>query len=110
MTGILPIHGKQGALKLFDLLRRQRWMCVKHTMIEARSGPKPLDFGRIDMTRCLFIHPNQIADCSRVRPPFVKGLEHLDLTCSRIAMFAEISVEGKKFHKIEVNTFVGNEV
>jgi hypothetical protein len=40
----------------------------------------------------------------------VQRLEHVDLTGSRIAMFAEIGVEGKKFHEIEINTFIGNEV
>src|SRR5216684_3909868 len=85
-------------------------MRVKHTMIEARSGPEHLDFARVDMTSRLFIHPNQIADCSRIRASFVQRLEHVDLSRSRIAMFAGIGVEGKKFHEIEVNTFFGNEV
>src|SRR4030095_8871583 len=85
-------------------------MRVKHAMIEAWSGPKHLDLARIDMTGRLFIHPNQTADCSRISAPFVQRLEHVDLTRSRITMFAEIGVEGKNFHKVEIDTFVGNEV
>ena|SRR5437762_13386752 len=85
-------------------------MSIKHAVIEARAGPEYRDLARIDMTCRLFVHPNQIADCSRIRPPFVQRLEHVDLTRSRIAMLAELGVKRKKFHEIEINTFVGNEV
>ena len=73
-------------------------MSVEHAMIKARRGPEHFDLAGIDVAGCLFIHPNQIADSSGVRASFVQRFEHVDLARARIAMFAEIGVEGKQVY------------
>ncbi len=103
MFRIRIVHLEQHAPEGFDLVDGQCRQGIENAQIERWCRPQNVEHPQIDPSRGLLGLPHQTAYDSRLSASFVHGCEHIEFTCLRIAVLADVRIESHELDLAQVH-------